>query len=187
MKRSAFWPGLALQTNQRAHAPLPGMLETENMNADQGFRRAPGNLLRVAAGAGAAALIVAAVSAARRARTAAADRDSGSAQDQVSPSAVPAPEVPEAVEACDPAAGQVAISAALLLVSVTALSAVAGRRRGGGKRGAAHARTSARQAESGDDVLAPEIPADSGDPWIMGAPGSGRQEPTWHDADQSWY
>ena len=49
------------------------------MNADQGFRRAPGNLLRVAAGAGAAALIAAAVSAARRARTATADRDSGSA------------------------------------------------------------------------------------------------------------
>ena len=157
------------------------------MNADQGFRRAPGNLLRVAAGAGAAVLIAAAVSAARRARTATADRDSGSAQDQVSPSDVPAPEVPEAVKACDPAVGQVAISAALLLVSVTALSAVAGRRRGGGKRGAAHARTSGRQAENGDDVLAPEIPADSGDPWITGAPWSGRQEPAWHDADQSWY
>ena len=157
------------------------------MNADQGFRRAPGNLLRVAAGAGAAALIAAAVSAARRARTAAADRDSGSAPDRVSPSDVPAPEVPEAVKACHPAAGQVAISAALLLVSVTALSAVAGRRRGGGKRGAAHARTSARQAENGDDVLAPDIPADSGDPWITGAPWSGRQEPAWHDADQSWY
>jgi hypothetical protein len=157
------------------------------MNADQGFRRAPGNLLRVAAGAGAAVLIAAAVSAARRARTATADRDSGSAQDQVSPSDVPAPEVPEAVKACDPAVGQVAISAALLLVSVTALSAVAGRRRGGGKRGAAHARTSGRQAENGDDVLAPEIPADSGDPWIAGAPWSGRQEPAWHDADQSWY
>ena len=157
------------------------------MNADQGFRRAPGNLLRVAAGAGAAVLIAAAVSAARRARTATADRDSGSAHDQVSPSDVPAPEVPEAVKACDPAVGQVAISAALLLVSVTALSAVAGRRRGGGKRGAAHARTSGRQAENGDDVLAPEIPADSGDPWITGAPWSGRQEPAWHDADQSWY
>jgi hypothetical protein len=186
MKRPALWPGLALQTNQRAHAPLPGMLETENMNADQGFRRAPGNLLRIAAGAGAAVLIAAAVSAARRARTATADRDSGSAQDQVSPSDVPAPEVPEAVTAGDPAVGQVAISAALLLVSVTALSAVAGRRRGG-KRGAAHARTSGHQAENGDDVLAPEIPADSGDPWITGAPWSGRQEPAWHDADQSWY
>ena len=157
------------------------------MNADQGFRRAPGNLLRVAAGAGAAVLIAAAVSAARRARTATADRGSGSAHDQVSPSDVPVPEVPEAVKACDPAVGQVAISAALLLVSVTALSAVAGRRRGGGKRGAAHARTSGRQAENGDDVLAPEIPADSGDPWITGAPWSGRQEPAWHDADQSWY
>jgi hypothetical protein len=162
------------------------------MNADQGFRRAPGNLLRVAAGAGAAVLIAAAVSAARRARTATADHDSGSVQDQVSPPDVPAPEVPEpevpeAVKACDPAVGQVAISAALLLVSVTALSAVAGRRRGGGKRGAAHARTSGRQAENGDDVLAPEIPADSGDPWITGAPRSGRQEPAWHDADQSWY
>ena len=162
------------------------------MNADQGFRRAPENLLRIAAGAGAAVLIAAAISAARRVRTATADRDSGSAQDQVSPSDIPAPEVPEpevpeAVKACDPAVGQVAISAALLLVSVTALSAVAGRRRGGGKRGAAHARTSGRQAENGDDVLAPEIPADSGDPWITGAPWSGRQEPAWHDADQSWY
>src|SRR6185437_9060185 len=122
MKRPAFWPGLLLETNQRAHAPLPGMLETENMNADQGFRRAPGNLLRVAAGAGAAALIAAAVSAARRARTATADRDSGSAHDQVSPSGIPAPEVPEpevpeAVKTCDPAVRQVAISAALLLVS----------------------------------------------------------------------
>jgi hypothetical protein len=163
------------------------MLETENMNADQGFSRAPGNLLRVAAGAGAAALIVAPVSAARRARTATADRDSGSAQDRVSPSDIPAPEVPEAAKACAPAVGQVAISAALLLVSVTALSAVAGRRRGGGKRGAAHARTSARQAEDGDDALAPEIPADGGDPWITGAPWSSRQEPAWHDADQSWY
>ena len=157
------------------------------MSADQGFSRAPGNLLRVAAGAGAAALIVAAVSAARRARMATADHDSGSAQDQVSPSDIPAPEVPEVVEACAPAAGQVAISAALLLVSATALSAVAGRRRGGGKRGAAHARTSGRQAEYGDDALAPEIPADSGDPWITGAAWSGRQEPAWHDADQSWY
>ena len=157
------------------------------MNADQGFRRPPGNLLRVAAGAGAAVLIAAAASAARRARTATADRGSGSAHDRVSPSDVPVPEVPEAVKACDPAVGQVAISAALLLVSVTALSAVAGRRRGGGKRGAAHARTPGRQAENGDDVLAPEIPADSGDPWITGAPWSGRQEPAWHDADQSWY
>ena len=157
------------------------------MNADQGFRRPPGNLLRVAAGAGAAVLIAAAASAARRARTATADRGSGSAHDRVSPSDVPAPEVPEAVKTCDPAVGQVAISAALLLVSVTALSAVAGRRRGGGKRGAAHARTPGRQAENGDDVLAPEIPADSGDPWITGAPWSGRQEPAWHDADQSWY
>ena len=75
MKRPAFWPGLALQNKSKAHAPLPGMPETENMNADQGFRRAPGNLLRVAAGAGAAALIVTAVSAARRARTAMADRE----------------------------------------------------------------------------------------------------------------
>src|SRR6185503_13088634 len=113
MKRPAFWPGLALHTNQRAHAPLPGMLETENMNADQGFRRAPENLLRIAAGAGAAVLIAAAVSAARRARTATADHDSGSAHDQVSRSDVPVSEVPEAIKACDPAVGQVAISAAL--------------------------------------------------------------------------
>jgi len=171
------------------------MLETENMSADQGFRRAPGNLLRVAAGAGAAALIVTAASAARRARTAMADRDSGEAQgSQVSPSAVPVPELPAPVKTGDPAVGQVAISAALLLVSVTALSAVAGRRRGGGKRRAAHARTSGRQAEYGDDAFPPETPADSGDPWITGAPWSDRQEPAWQDveqgwddADQSWY
>src|SRR5437016_936076 len=67
-------PGIT-ELIKRAHAPLPGMLETENMNADQGFRRAPGNLLRVAASAGAAALIVTAVSATRRARTAMADRE----------------------------------------------------------------------------------------------------------------
>jgi hypothetical protein len=158
------------------------------MSADQGFRSASGNLLRVAAGAGAAALIVTAVSAARRARTAMADRDSGEAQgSQASPSAVPVPGSPAPVKACDPPVGQVAISAALLLVSVTALSAVAGRRRGGGKRGAAHARTSGRQAEYGDDAFPPEIPADSGDPWITGAPWSDRQEAAWHDADQSWY
>src|SRR2546430_702486 len=108
MKRPAFWPGLALQNISRAHAPLPGMLETENMNADQGFGRAPGNLLRVAAGAGAAALIVTAVSAGRRARTATAERDATSSD--VSPS----PAAPEAVKACNPTAGQVAISAALL-------------------------------------------------------------------------
>ena len=164
------------------------------MNADQGLLKAPGNLLRIAASAGAAALIVTAVSAARRARTATADRDSGSAHgSQGSPSAVPVPDVPEAVKACDPVVGQLGISAALLLVSVTALSAVAGRR-GGGKRGAAHARTSGRQAQNRDDALASEIPADSGDPWIMGAPWSGRQDPArhdaeqgWHDADQSWY
>jgi hypothetical protein len=157
------------------------------MSADQGFRRAPGNLLRVAAGAGAAALIVTAASAARRARTAMADRDSGEAQgSQASPSAVPVPELPAPVKAGDPAMGQVAISAALLLVSVTALSAVAGRRRGGGKRGAAHARTPGRQAEYGDDAFPPEIPADSGDPWITGAPRSGRQDPAWYDAEQGW-
>src|SRR5215470_2002112 len=195
MKRPAFWPGLVLQTQSRAHAPLPGMLETENMNADQGLLRSPGSLLRIAAGAGAAALIVTAVSAARRARTATADRDSGSAHgSQASPSAVPVPEVPEAVKACDPAVGPVAISAALLLLSVTTLAAVTGRRRGGGKRGAAHARTSGRQAENGDGTLPPEMPAGSGDPWLMGAPWSGRQDPArrdaeqgWHDADQSWY
>src|SRR5262249_8912819 len=83
---------------------------------------------------------------------------------------------------------------ALLLVSVTARSAVTGRGRGGGRRGAAHARTSGRQAENRDDALPPEMPADSGDPWITGAPWSGRQDPAWrdaeqgwHDADQSWY
>jgi hypothetical protein len=151
------------------------------MNADQGFGRAPGNLLRVAAGAGAAALIVTAVSAGRRARTATADRDA--APSDVSPS----PAAPEAVKACNPTAGQVAISAALLLFTVTALPAVAGRRRVGGKRGAGHARTPGRQAEDWDDALPPETPADIGDPWIMGAPRGGRPDPAWHDADESWY
>ena len=65
------------------------------MDADQGFRKAPGSLLRIAAGAGAAALIVTAVSAARRAGTAMADRGSGPAQgSQVPPSAVPVPSLP---------------------------------------------------------------------------------------------
>ena len=171
------------------------------MNADQGFRRAPGNLLRVAAGAGAAALIVTAVSAARRARTAMADREwpadatgpgapSGpltTATAQATPDVPPPAAAPEAVTACDLAVGQVAISAALLFFSVTALSAVAGRRRADGKRGAAHARTSGRQDENGNDALPPEIPADSGDPWIMGAPWSGRPDPPRHDAEQAWH
>src|SRR5213592_845572 len=152
MKRPAFWPGLALQNYSRAHAPLPGMLETENMNADQGFGRAPGNLLRVAAGAGAAGLIVTAVSAARRARTAMADREWAAdatgprapsdplttVTAQATPDISPPPAAPEAVTACDLIVGQVAISAALLFFSVTALSADAGRRRAEGKRGAAH-------------------------------------------------
>ena len=171
------------------------------MNADQGFRSAPGNLLRVAAGAGAAALIVTAVSAARRARTAMADREwptdatgpgapSGpltTATAPATPDVSPAPAAPEAVKACDLVVGQVAISAALLFFTVTALSAAAGRRRADGRRGAAHARTSGRRDENGNDALPPEIRADSGDPWIMGAPWSGRQDPAWHDADQSWY
>ena len=168
------------------------------MNADQGFRRAPGNLLRGAAGAGAAALIVTAVSAARRARTAMADREwpadatgprppSGPLTTVTAHATPDVPAAPEAVKACDLAVGQVAISVALLFFSVTALSAVAGRRRADGKRGAAHARTSARQDENGNDALPPEIPAGSGDPWIMGAPWSGRQDPAWHDADESWY
>jgi hypothetical protein len=171
------------------------------MNAGQGFRRAPGNLLRVAAGAGAAALIVTAVSAARRARTAMADRErpagatgpgtpSGpltTATAQLTPDVSPPPATPKAATACDLAVGQVAISAALLFFSVTALSAVAGRRRADGKRGAAHARTSGRHDENGNEALPPEIPADSGDPWIMGAPRSGRQDPAWRDADESWY
>src|SRR6266576_1991327 len=177
------------------------MLETENMNADQGFRRAPGNLLRVAAGAGAAALIVTAVSAARRARTAMADREwpadatgpgapSGpltTVTAQATPDVSPPPAAPEAVTAGDLAVGQVAISAALLFFSVIALSAVAGRRRADGKRGAAHARTSGRPDENGNNARPPGIPAGSGDPWIMGAPWSGRPDPAWHDADQSWY
>ena len=189
------------------------------MNADQGFRRAPGSLLRVAAGAGATALIVTVVSVARRAGTARANRDSGPAQDsQVPPSASPVPQLrvdatgpgvpsgplttvtaqatpdvspspaaPEAAKASDLAVGQIAISAALLLFTATALPAIVGRRRDGGKRGAAHARTSRRQAENGDDAFPPEIPAGIGDPWIIGAPRSVRPDPARHDAEQPWH
>jgi hypothetical protein len=149
------------------------------MNADQGFRIAPGNLLRAAAGAGATALIVTAVSAARRARTAMADREwpadatgpgapSGpltTVTAQATPDVAPPPAAPEAVTARDLAVGQVAISAALLFFSVTALSAVTGRRRADGKRGAAHARTSGRPDENGNDA----------------------RPQAWNDADQSWY
>ena len=128
------------------------------MNADQGFRKAPGSLLWVAVGAGATALIVTVVSAARRAGTARANRDSGPAQDsQVPPSASPdvspSPAAPEAAKASDLAVGQIAISTALLIFTATALPAIVGRRRDGGKRGAAHARTSRRQAANGDDAF----------------------------------
>ena len=156
------------------------------MNADQGFRRAPGNPLRVAAGAGAAALIVTAAAAARR-RSARAARDSGPARarqipPQAAPGASPSPAAPEAVEAYRPAVGQAATSAALLLCTATALSAVAGRRRTGGKRGAAHARASRNQAGNGNGALPLEIPADMGDPWIMGAPWSADPAPVRYDA-----
>jgi hypothetical protein len=67
------------------------------------------------------------------------------------------------------AVGQAAIGGALILLSVTALTAVAGHRRGGGKRGATHARTSRRPAD-------PARPAHAGDPFIIGAPGSGGAE-----------
>jgi hypothetical protein len=118
-------PGIT-ETYQKAHTPLPGTLETENMNADQGFRRAP-------------------------------------------------------AKASDLAVGQIAISAALLLFTATALPAIIGRRRDSGKRGAAHARTSRRQAENGDDAFPPEIPAGIGDPWIIGAPRSVRPGPPRQD------
>ena len=121
-------PGIT-EINQKAHTPLPGTLETENMNADQGFRRAP-------------------------------------------------------AKASDLAVGQIAISAALLLFTATALPAIVGRRRDSGKRGAAHARTSRRQAENGDDAFPSEIPAGIGDPWIIGAPRSVRPDPPRHDVEQ---
>ena len=175
------------------------------MNADPGFRRAPGNLLRVAAGAGAAALIVTAVSAARRARTAMADREwpadatgpgapSGpltTATAQATPDVSPPPAAPEAVTASDLAAGQVAISAALLFFGVTALSAVAGRRRADGKRGAAHARTSGRQDENGNDALQhtddyPSWPGRPG-PYALHPDhpswGGGRTDPRWDSTE----
>jgi hypothetical protein len=175
------------------------------MNADQGFGRAPGNLLRVAAGAGAAALIVTAVSAARRARTAMADREwtadatgpgapSGpltTATAPPAPDVSPPPAAPKAVTCGDLAAGQVAISAALLFFGVTALSAVAGRRRADGKRGAAHARTSARRDENGNDALqhTDDYPSWPGRPgphalhpdhpsW-----GGGRTDPRWDSTE----
>jgi hypothetical protein len=185
------------------------------MDADQGFRKAPGSLLRIAAGAGAAALIVTAVSAVRRAGTAMADRDSGPAQgSRVPPSAVPVPSLPtdaaglgapsgplttaaaqttpdfrpspaapEPARSCD-LAGQVAISAALLLFSVTALPAMASRRRAGGRRGAAHARTSGRGAENGNDALPRELSALVSDPSATGAPRSGRPDAARHHAAQ---
>ena len=106
---------------------------------------------------------------------------------QATPDVSPTPAAPEAAKACDLAVGQVAISAALLFFTATALSAIAGRRRADGKRGAAHARTSGRQDENGNDALPPEIPADIGDPWIMGAPWSGRPDPARHGADQPWH
>ena len=175
------------------------------MNADPGFRRAPGNLLRVAAGAGAAALIVTAVSAARRARTAMADREwpadatgpgapSGpltTATAQATPDVSPPPAAPEAVTASDLAANQVAISAALLFFSVTALSAVPGRRRADGKRGAAHARTSGRQDENGNDALQPtdDYPSWPGRPGPYALHpdhpswGGGRTDPRWDSTE----
>jgi hypothetical protein len=60
------------------------------------------------------------------------------------------------------AVGQAAIGGAVILLSVTALTAVAGHRRGGGKRGATHAKTSRRPADAAR-------PANAGDPFI-GAP-----------------
>ena len=171
------------------------------MNADPGFRRAPRNLPRVAAGAGAAALIVTAASAVRRARTAMADREwpadatgpgapSGpltTATAQAAPDVSPPPAAPEAVTASDLAVGQVAIGAALLFFSVTALSAVAGRRRGDGKRGAAHAKTSGRQAENGNEAPQhtddyPSWPGRPG-PYALHPDhpswGGGRTDPRW--------
>lgn len=175
------------------------------MNADQGFRRAPGNLLRVAAGAGAAALIVTAVSAARRARMAMADREwpadatgpgapSGplaTVTAQATPDVSPRPAAPEAVKACDLVAGQVAIGAALLFFSVTALSAVAGRRGADGKRGAAHARTSGHRDENGNDALqhADDYPSWPGRPGPYALHpdhpswGGGRTDPRWDSAE----
>jgi hypothetical protein len=87
-------------------------------------------------------------------------------------------------KASDLAVGQIAISAALLLFTATALPAIVGRRRDSGKRGAAHARTSRRQAENEDDAFPPEIPAGIGDPWIIGAPRSVRPDPPRHDVEQ---
>jgi hypothetical protein len=89
--------------------------------------------------------------------------------------------------AADLAAGGVAISAALFLVTVTAMPAVGGRRRAGGRRGAAHARTSGREAENGGNALPPEIPAGTGDPRITGSPRDGRPDPGRRDAEQPWH
>ena len=104
---------------------------------------------------------------------------------QTTPDVRPSPATPEPARSCD-LAGQVAISAALLLFSVTALPAMASRGRAGGRRGAAHARTSGRGAENGDDALPPELSALIGDPSVTGAPRSGRPDPARHHAGQPW-
>jgi len=103
---------------------------------------------------------------------------------------------PDAAKAYDLVVGQVTISAALLLCTVTALSAVAGRRRAGGRRGAAHAKTSGRQAEKPrHDVPAPQHAEDYPD-W-PGRPGpsalhpdhpswgGGRTDPRWDATEQA--
>jgi hypothetical protein len=86
-----------------------------------------------------------------------------------SPRAVPAgPARLDGIKAV--AVGQAAIGGALILCTATALTAVAGHRRGGGKRGVTHARTSRRPAGSAR-------PASTGDPFIVGAPWNGGPEP----------
>ena len=139
------------------------------MNADQGSRRAPGHLLRVAAGAGAAALIVTAVSAARRARAAMADREwpadatgpgarSGSADrgDGAGyPDVSPTPAAPEAVRPATWLSARSRSARRCCSSAPPRCRLSPGRRRADGKRGAAHARTSGRRDENGNDAGQP--------------------------------
>ena len=110
---------------------------------------------------------------------------------QPTPDVSPPAAAPKAVTASDLAAGQVAISAALLFFGVTALSAVSGRRRADGKRGAAHARTSGRQDENGNDALQhtddyPSWPGRPG-PYALHPDhpswGGGRTDPRWDSTE----
>jgi len=115
------------------------------MNADEGFRNAPG--------------------------------DFPAAQK-------PAPAQPRPAAATGQA---VVIGGALILFAATALTIVSGHRRGGGRRGASHASHARTPGRHGDGRAAsppPEIPADTGDRWIIGAPWLERPDRPRPDAER---